>query len=115
MPKIFTRLSLLVAFTGATLAACKKEAALWQPDPAAPPTLREMQAWYAGRSHARLTGANAARTASATPPDSLNWLAIKWEKLDTLTKGAEPLAFLPIPSRAGQRASAAATKATGAS
>jgi hypothetical protein len=99
MPKTLTRLSLLVALTGATLAACKKEAALWQPATTTPPTLREMKAWYAGRSsaaYAKLTGTNAARTASATPPDSLNWLAIKWEKLDTLTNGTEPLAFLPI-------------------
>lgn len=99
MPQSLTRLSLWLALTGATLAACKRDAASWQPAGAAPPTLLELKTWYAARASTTRplpAGTGAARTASATRPDSLNWLAVRWEKLDTIANGAEPLAFLPI-------------------
>lgn len=91
MPKIFTRVSLLLVLTGAVLAACKKEITAWQPVASpmrsASPSLSELKTWYAGRAsaaHARPAGSKITRTAAATSPDSLNWLAIKWEKLDTI-------------------------------
>jgi hypothetical protein len=80
MPTSFTRISLWLALTGATLAACKQDLALWQPTGAAPPTLVEMKTWYAGRAsttHTISAGSAAARTTAATLPDSLNWLAVR--------------------------------------
>lgn len=99
MPKTLTRFSLLLALAGITLAACKKDFPLWQPTGATPPSLLELKTWYAGRAstaHAKPINSGTARSASAAQPDSLNWLAIQWEKLDTITNGTEPLAFLPI-------------------
>ena len=101
MRKLFTQAGLLLALAGAALVACKREVDTLQPTSSAasgtaPPSLTELKTWYAGRtsaSYIQHTGSSTARSAS---PDSLNWLAVRWEKLDTITNGEEPLAFLPV-------------------
>ncbi|AMR28076.1 hypothetical protein A0257_13895 [Hymenobacter psoromatis] len=103
MRKLFTQVSLLLTLAGAALVACKKDADTLRPapgaaSPATPPTLAQLKTWYAGRTNARYsrptgTTASATRTAGT---DSLGWLAIQWQRLDTISNGAEPLAFLPI-------------------
>lgn len=101
--KLFTQASILLALAGTALVACKRDADTLLPAPGAasrvtPPTLTDFETWYAGRtnaSYARPTGTKASATRPAGA-DSLGWLAIQWQRLDTISNGGEPLSFLPI-------------------
>jgi len=107
MRKFLTNSGVLLALTITLLVSCKKETDQLLPAPAAatkaiPPSLAEFKTWYAGRAKAssatsRESGSSvASRVEQSDSVAGKGWLAIKWAQLDTISNGAEPLAFLPI-------------------